>query len=281
MADNQTTNQRFAPEWDSEDTSDLDEDINDQSAARDTETGAVIGVIGGAVVGALAGGPVGAVVGGVLGGVGGGAGVAAVEKYEHAGAAETDVEDADFRPDESVDANPMSSPYPGDAGRPEALQYNGVGIYDAPDMTAPQSPASTFSTDVPDRESGTNASRSTQNAPNLEPPRSIADEQGNIRFALAGYSYAKQVSVVGPFNDWSPAANVMQRDATGWSTTLQLEPGKHAYKFVVDGQWMRDPNNPEYVDDGAGDDDSIIVVERDIVNPDRILRDDYPGQSQG
>ena len=54
--------------------------------------------------------------------------------------------------------------------------------------------------------------------------------------------HAKAVFVAGEFNDWSPSATPLQRDAAGhWSASLNLPPGHHEYKFVVDGQWCCEP----------------------------------------
>ncbi len=56
---------------------------------------------------------------------------------------------------------------------------------------------------------------------------------------------AQQVYLAGDFNNWDPTALPMERDETGlWSVTLRLSPGRHEYKFVVDGQWVADPANP-------------------------------------
>jgi hypothetical protein len=298
MAEDPRTNQRFAPEWDSEDTSALDDDddeIRDQTAARTTETGAVIGVIGGAVVGALAGGPVGAVIGGVLGGVGGGAGVAAVEKYEHGTDEQQDVDTMD---DDVVDTQPtaiatpsgtmtdttrstsmspetreaMSSPYPGDAGRPEAVQFNGVGIYDAPEDEIASENVPAQADILPTAQTGVALPETETGA---EPVRNIASPAGQAMFTLDGYADAQQVSVAGTFNNWSPTSNLMQSENGMWTTSISLAPGKYQYKFVVDGRWMNDPKNPESVDDGSGNLNSILVVDRDIVNQDAILGGDY------
>jgi hypothetical protein len=83
MTTKDTINQRFSPEWDSQDTSALDPSVDHGlDPDRQLETGAVIGILGGVMVGAAAGGPVGAVVGGIAGGVAAGLGVAAVEHAE-------------------------------------------------------------------------------------------------------------------------------------------------------------------------------------------------------
>src|ERR1051325_3468338 len=64
---------------------------------------------------------------------------------------------------------------------------------------------------------------------------------------------AKAVFVAGEFNHWSKTATPLKRDTNGrWSATIPLLPGKHAYKFVVDGEWKVDGANPEQTKDGFG-----------------------------
>lgn len=54
---------------------------------------------------------------------------------------------------------------------------------------------------------------------------------------------AKQVLVCGEFNGWQPEAAPLTRRADGtWETSLTLRPGRYQYKFVVDGNWIHDPN---------------------------------------
>lgn len=53
---------------------------------------------------------------------------------------------------------------------------------------------------------------------------------------------AKEVALSGEFNGWSPDATPMKRQDDGhWETTVALAPGRHEYKFVVDGHWKHDP----------------------------------------
>ena len=53
---------------------------------------------------------------------------------------------------------------------------------------------------------------------------------------------AKQVFLCGEFNGWASDATPMKRDDDGhWETTLALAPGRHQYKFWVDGIWKHDP----------------------------------------
>ncbi len=53
---------------------------------------------------------------------------------------------------------------------------------------------------------------------------------------------AEAVAVAGTFNGWDAAATPLTRDADGdWTCVLDLPPGRHEYKFVVDGAWCCEP----------------------------------------
>jgi hypothetical protein len=63
----------------------------------------------------------------------------------------------------------------------------------------------------------------------------------NVTFGLLEPD-AKQVFLCGEFNGWASDATPMKRDDAGhWETTLALAPGRHEYKFLVDGNWRHDP----------------------------------------
>ncbi|HKZ66445.1 MAG TPA: hypothetical protein VJ111_08830 [Chitinophagaceae bacterium] len=67
--------------------------------------------------------------------------------------------------------------------------------------------------------------------------------QPNYTFRLKGFDNARKVFLAGDFNDWSPNTFLMQREDEEWVFTAHLSPGKHLYKFVVDGKWILDPGN--------------------------------------
>lgn len=71
--------------------------------------------------------------------------------------------------------------------------------------------------------------------------------KGNTTFTLEAYSNASLVSVAGEFNGWKELGNLMHRRNGVWVTSLELDPGKYEYKFVVDGVWILDPGNPDHV----------------------------------
>lgn len=71
------------------------------------------------------------------------------------------------------------------------------------------------------------------------------------------------VFLAGTFNNWSNGANPMKLDADGrtWRLTLSLNPGKHLYKFVLDGKdWITDPKAVRNEDDGNGNVNSVLLV---------------------
>jgi peroxiredoxin len=58
---------------------------------------------------------------------------------------------------------------------------------------------------------------------------------------------AKTVTLAGSFNDWNKERHPMKGpDPDGYYLlTLNLKPGQHEYKFVINGeQWTHDPENP-------------------------------------
>jgi glycosidase len=86
----------------------------------------------------------------------------------------------------------------------------------------------------------------------------------SVEFALEGYREATSVWVTGTFNSWAPTpgdgAIAMTRGETSWKASLVLEPGRHAYKFIINGtDWIADPANPSAADDGFGGRNSLFV----------------------
>jgi 1,4-alpha-glucan branching enzyme len=54
---------------------------------------------------------------------------------------------------------------------------------------------------------------------------------------------AKEVFLMGDFNEWNPKTHPMKNDGNGiWIKTVMLFPGKYEYRFKVDGEWVNDPH---------------------------------------
>jgi len=89
-------------------------------------------------------------------------------------------------------------------------------------------------------------------------PNSFLIIQPNYTFRLKGYPDAGVVYLAGDFNDWTPNALKMKRVGDAWTFNVHLSVGKHLYKFVVDGHWIKDPDNPLWEDDSGN---SVIWME--------------------
>ena len=82
-------------------------------------------------------------------------------------------------------------------------------------------------------------------------------------FVLATDSQAKSVHVAGTFNGWDKGKNALVKDASGllWRKKIAITPGKHLYKFVINGDtWVLDPKNKLAEDDGNGHTNSVLMI---------------------
>ncbi len=92
-------------------------------------------------------------------------------------------------------------------------------------------------------------------------PVPTASQSVTVTFALHE-PHARQVFLCGAFNGWASEATPMTRHDGGvWKTTFALAPGRHEYKFVVDGQWMPDPAATENAWNQHGTLNSVIEVQ--------------------
>jgi hypothetical protein len=98
----------------------------------------------------------------------------------------------------------------------------------------------------------------------LRPAREV--EQANreivVRFRNRD---AADVRLAGDFNGWIPDKDVRSMVETEgatrvWTKVLRLPPGTYEYRYVVDGEWREDPENPLAVPGPVGGRNSILVV---------------------
>jgi 1,4-alpha-glucan branching enzyme len=81
-------------------------------------------------------------------------------------------------------------------------------------------------------------------------------KSGTITFSFLAQGNVRDVQVAGSFTRWQPVA--MKRCKDGhFSATVSVPAGSHEYKFVVDGNWMTDPDNATYVLNPYGTANSI------------------------
>jgi 1,4-alpha-glucan branching enzyme len=63
---------------------------------------------------------------------------------------------------------------------------------------------------------------------------------------VRGFSFrapeAVSVQLVGDFTHWQEKPISLKKEAGGlWHASVELTPGEHHYRFLVDGEWRDDP----------------------------------------
>jgi chromosome partitioning protein len=76
---------------------------------------------------------------------------------------------------------------------------------------------------------------------------------------------ATDVRLAGDFNGWVPdkdVESIVQTEGSQriWTKILTLPPGTYEYRYVVDGEWCEDPENPLAVPGPVGGRNSVLVV---------------------
>jgi 1,4-alpha-glucan branching enzyme len=66
-----------------------------------------------------------------------------------------------------------------------------------------------------------------------------------VSFAIEAPT-AQEVALMGDFNKWDPKVHPMINKGNGlWTKSVFIPPGKYEYKFLIDGQWEKDPGNEQ------------------------------------
>ena len=74
---------------------------------------------------------------------------------------------------------------------------------------------------------------------------------------------AREVILVGDFNNWDPRKHAMNNDGHGtWNKTVMLALGRYEYKFFVDGDWRIDPKSSQTCSNCFGTQNSVINLEK-------------------
>jgi chromosome partitioning protein len=84
---------------------------------------------------------------------------------------------------------------------------------------------------------------------------------GEEVFFAVNFDSARKVLIAGDFNGWSQMGTPMKMSAPGvWQMSLPLPAGRYRYRFIVDGQWITDPNNSYVESNQFGELNSIVEV---------------------
>ena len=82
----------------------------------------------------------------------------------------------------------------------------------------------------------------------------------NYTFKLKGYRSANKIIVAGDFNNWDVHELIMGKNEDTWTKQVYLSDGKHTYRFLVDGNWITDPNNTAKEKDDNGNINSVLTL---------------------
>lgn len=84
-------------------------------------------------------------------------------------------------------------------------------------------------------------------------------KKGTVRFSLNRRGTVTRVAVAGDFSEWRPRQ--LRKGADGFSLSLVLPPGTYQYKFIVDGEWIIDPDNNQWALSPIGTMNSVVEVD--------------------
>jgi hypothetical protein len=74
-------------------------------------------------------------------------------------------------------------------------------------------------------------------------------------------SGAKKVTVTGEFSRWTKDGIPLRTVSTDkWETVLDLPPGRHEYRLVVDGEWRDDPDAKARIPNSFGTENCVLTV---------------------
>jgi len=72
---------------------------------------------------------------------------------------------------------------------------------------------------------------------------------------------AKDVRLAGDFNSWDASTDILKKSKDGvWARDLTLKSGRYEYKYLVDGQWQKDPLNSLFAVNTYGSENSVIEL---------------------
>lgn len=97
--------------------------------------------------------------------------------------------------------------------------------------------------------------------------RNVQDgEENNVVTVGPNYTFsytnpaAKQVYVTGSFVGWMEPGIPMVQTEGVWKASVYVPQGRATYKFVVDGDWIKDPNNSIWEENEFGTGNSVLLM---------------------
>ncbi len=89
----------------------------------------------------------------------------------------------------------------------------------------------------------------------------ISGSMHEVEFSFSAPN-ARKVFIAGKFNNWSTSATPMKKDRDGtWRVKVKLSPGRHEFKYFVDGAWAQNIPGADLVPNSFGTYNGVIGVE--------------------
>ena len=90
------------------------------------------------------------------------------------------------------------------------------------------------------------------------PPKAESRSKRTFTIKAPG---ALSVLLVGDFTQWQQSPIRLQEEADGcWQVEVDLAPGPHYHRFLVDGEWRDDPECTLYVPNPYGSQNAVRQV---------------------
>ena len=84
-------------------------------------------------------------------------------------------------------------------------------------------------------------------------------KKGSIRFSIKPAAGARQVELAADFTGWKPTALKKQKDGS-FAGTFDVPDGHQEYKFIIEGQWIVDPDNSHWALNAYGTLNSVVEM---------------------
>ncbi len=135
---------------------------------------------------------------------------------------------------------------------------SGVTVFDLDRSSKPASQFLALSRELAERAPAAKVGSIESWTEALRGPRRVPS---GVMFTLEAPA-AADVIVTGEFTNWSRQGVTLDRDDRDglWKATLDIDPGEYEYRFIVDGVWIRDPSNQDYIRNEFGQENSLLVV---------------------
>jgi len=89
-------------------------------------------------------------------------------------------------------------------------------------------------------------------------PKSVSTKKIPFVVSIPG---ATRVAVTGSFSQWTKDGIPLKNGSAGqWQAVLDLAPGRHEYRLIVDGQWRDDPTAKARVPNAYGTQNCVLTI---------------------